>query len=602
MSALVMALAAVYGQAQAQTASLKATVVTASLLEQKVEDALPSTTLITREQIERAHTSDLPTLLRQVAGVEVKQNGGRGTLASAFIRGGSSSHTLVLIDGVPVTNLNFGTAALEHLPLGNVERIEVVRGTVSSLYGSSALGGVIQIFTREGSQKPYANVDVQIGPRGFNQQQAGAGLLTSTGTYFSLNTEFISDRGFNATNQSQIAGTNPDSDGYKRKAYSFGISQKFDNGKVGLTVRESRGATEYDSQFGPSTQADISKYVEKGYTLSAQYKLRPDLTVDAAAVQSKDLLNADVTQVPYYVNSSSTGERVGLKWELAKGQTLTGGYEDIRSTIESDTNYTRKSLTHKSTRMGYQGQWNAHQVQFNVRHDDYQAWDKASTYYAGYGYQFADAWRVAASKATGFKVPTFNDLYSPFGGNANLRPERVDTREINLQYASNQHSVRATYFDSRYTDLIGNDAFFNRINVDKARNKGVELTYTGKFGATQVQAGLTVQNPKDDSNGKQLASRSKQLANIGLVHEFGAWSFGPSVKYASARYDDAANTAAKQMGGYTVIDFSGRYAINKELSAYARIENLADKSYQTVYGYNQPKRGLYLGLNWQPKL
>ena len=164
-AALSLALAAASSCAFAQP-PLQEITVTSSRIEQRVQDALPATTLITRADIERAQTPDLPTLLRRVAGIEIAQNGGPGTVASAFIRGAESRHTLVLIDGVPVNNLNFSTAALEHLPLADVERIEIVRGNVSSLYGSAALGGVIQIFTRQAGSTPQAGVTLQGGSRG----------------------------------------------------------------------------------------------------------------------------------------------------------------------------------------------------------------------------------------------------------------------------------------------------------------------------------------------------------------------------------------------------------------------------------------------------
>jgi vitamin B12 transporter len=157
-------------------------IVSASRTEQRIGDALPSTTLITRDEIERSQSVDLPSLLRRVAGVEIAQNGGRGTAASAFIRGAESRHTLVLIDGVPVNNLNFGTAAIEHLSLVDVERIEIVRGNVSSLYGSAALGGVIQIFTREASRTPQASVTAQAGSRGLAQLTASGAVRLDSGT------------------------------------------------------------------------------------------------------------------------------------------------------------------------------------------------------------------------------------------------------------------------------------------------------------------------------------------------------------------------------------------------------------------------------------
>jgi vitamin B12 transporter len=352
------------GGALAQ-ATLKETVVTASRTEQAVQDALPSTTLITRADIERAQTPDLPTLLRRVAGIEITQNGGQGTLASAFIRGAESRHTLVLVDGVPVNNLNFGLPSLEHLPLANVERIEVVRGNVSALYGSAALGGVIQIFTREGAGAPQASASLQAGSRGLLQASAGGSVKLDSGTRLSANVESLGDKGFNALNQTQVPGTNPDRDGYTRRALSAGVSQDVGPGSVNLRLRDARGTTQYDSAFGPATQADESKYTETGAVLDGKFRLAPALDLQAALTTSADKLDARVTAFPYFVNSRSNGASLGLQWKPAAGKTVTAGLESTRQRIESNTVYKSASRTQNSLRLGYSGFYGAqgqHQV------------------------------------------------------------------------------------------------------------------------------------------------------------------------------------------------------------------------------------------------
>jgi vitamin B12 transporter len=587
--------------AQAQTAGTEAklpeTVVTASRIEQRVQDALPATTLITRADIERAQTADLPTLLRQVTGIEITQNGGSGTVSSAFIRGAESRHTLVLIDGVPVNNLNFSTAALEHLPLSNVERVEIVRGNVSSLYGSAALGGVIQIFTREAGDQPFAAATLQAGSRGFVQAQIGGGMKTSSGTRLSFTAENLNDNGFNATNQSKLPLTNPDTDGYSRRAMSVGVSQDIAIGKIGLTVREATGVAAYDSQYGPATQADESKFTEQGAALTGQFRLATNLVLDAALTNTADRLRADVTAYPYFINSFSDAVTTGLRWNFAKGQTMTAGIESTRQRLESDTVYNATSRQLDSARLGYQGEVERHQVQLNVRQDKYSDFGTASTWFAGYGFRFAQNWRVNGSSSTGFNAPTFNDLYYPYGGNPNLRPEQVSSSELGLQYATEVHDARAVWFSNRFTDLIGNDASYNRVNINQARNDGLELSYRGKYGATNVRAGMTLQNPVDLATSKRLARRADTLANVGITRDVGRWSYGANLRYVGER-PDGANTLA----AYSVLDLTVSHAVNREVKLFGRIENLLDARYETVYGYNQPGFGVFVGLTWQPNV
>lgn len=599
----VCTLTATLGTAQAQTAALEPVVVSASRTEQRVQDALPSTTLITRAEIDTAQVSDLPSLLRRVGGLEIAQNGGLGTLASVFIRGAESRHTLLLIDGVPVNNLNFGTAALEQLPLDNVERIEVVRGNVSSLYGSSAVGGVIQIFTRQGGATPRLGLSAQVGAHGHRRFNAEASTRFGPGTRLSATLESIDTDGFNAINQSERPGTNPDRDGYARRAASLSLTQELgvlgggaQSSSVGLRLREARGTTQYDSQFGPATQADEARFAERGAVLQANFLLGGGVSVNAAATRSSDHLNADVTAYPYFVNSRSTGAQLGVEWQFARGQRVTGGVESTRQRIESDTVYVQSSRTQDSVRLGYQADTAQHQVQLNVRQDKYSDFGSASTYFAGYAWRITPNWRLNASSSTGFNAPTFNDLYYPWGGNAALRAERVKSAELGLQYAAAGQEVRAVLFHNRFRDLIGNDANYVRVNVDAARNQGLELSYSGTVGNTRVRASATSQDPVDLSTGQRLARRAAALANVGIGRDYGVWSLDADLRYSGSRPD-----GAKTLASYAVLNLGAQYAISRDLKASLRVENLLDRQYETAYGYRQSGRALFAGLSWQPR-
>ncbi len=525
-------------------------VITANRTEQRVQDALPATTLITRVDIERAQTPDLPTLLRQVTGLEVAQNGPAGTVSGTFIRGAESRHTLVLIDGVPVNNLNFGTASLEHLPLADVERIEIVRGNVSSLYGSAALGGVIQIFTREGGRTPQASVTTQAGSRGLAQLTASGGVRLASGTRLHASVEALKDGGFNATRQEELPGTNPDRDGYRRHAGSLAVTQELggDN-TVGLRLRDAQGTSQYDSQFGPASQADESKFAERGAVLEGRFRIATGLRLNA---------------------------------------TLTSA---------SDTVYAQSSRTQDSARLGYAGDIGPHQLQLNLRQDRYSDFGTADTWLAGYGYHVTNAWRVSASASTGFNAPTFNDLYYPFGGNPALRPERLKSAELGIQYAVAAQEVRATLFENRFTDLFGFDAGFNRINIGHARIRGLELAYSGRIGNTGVNAGYTRQDPINQDTGARLARRATTLANLALTRDYGPWQFTAKARYAGSRPD-----ASKTLAAYTVADLTGSYTISREVKVFGRVENLFARDYETVYGYRQPGRGAFVGLSWQPRI
>jgi vitamin B12 transporter len=574
-------------------------VISASRTEQRIQDALPATTLITRADIDRAQAVDLPSLIRNVTGIEIVQNGGVGTVSSAFIRGAESRHTLVLVDGIPINNLNFSAAALEHIPLVNVERIEVVRGNVSSLYGSNALGGVIQIFTRDAGTSPWTSLTAQVGSRGLVDVSGSTGVKKESGLALTASAQTLHSQGFNAINQKELTGTNPDRDGYSRRVLSAGVSQDLSQlGRIGLKLSESKGVTEYDSQFGPATQTDKSNFALTNASLYGQFKLASDLQLDANMGQTSDSLDASVTAYPYRIKSSSQNSSLGLTWRALQGHIVTAGYETTTQRLDSDTVYKKTERTLNASRLGYLINQGDHLLQINLRQDDYSDFGMATTGLFGYGYRLTPALRVSANTSTGFMAPTFNDLYYPYGGNPNLRPEHLRSNEIAAQYASGAHDLRVTYFDNQFTDLIGNNSSYVRTNIAKAQNKGVELIYIGKFANSTINAGFTSQDPLNSITQKQLDRRAKTIANFGLNQDLGAWSVGAQTRYSSER-PDAAQT--KTLGAYFVSDLTASYQWSRDLKLIGRINNVFDRKFETAYGYNQVRRGVFAGLNWQMK-
>lgn len=571
-------------------------VVSASRSEQLLRDALPATTLISRADIERLQALDVPSVLRQVAGVEVVQSGGSGTQSSVFVRGAESRHTLVLIDGMPVNNLNFSTVSLEHLPLANVERIEIVRGNVSSLYGSSALGGVIQIFTRRAAGAADLNVTVQAGSRGFIHGQAAGTVQLAPGTRAMVVLESLADEGFNATDNIKRPGTNPDLDGYQRRSASLALQQEVGRGALALNVRESRSDARYDSEFGPATQADASISVLRGAGLTVNYPLADSLWLDAGWTTASDRLNAEVTAYPYFVNSTTDTTALGLGWKPASGHAVTAGLESTRQGIESNTRYRQSGRQLDSSRMGYQGELGNHQLQVNARQDRYTDFGSATTWYGGYAYRLSDAWRIHASTSTGFAAPTFNDLYYPFGGNAALRPEQLRSREAGVQYATRQAETRMVWFQNQYADLIGNDSSFTRVNISRARNEGVELSFRGNLGPSQVQASLTSQDPVNEATGQRLSRRAAVLGQLGVSTRTGAWTWGANLRHQGDRTD-----GNKALAAYSVLDLKASRGVGGGWTVFGRIDNLLDARYETVYGYAQPPLGVFLGATWQSR-
>jgi vitamin B12 transporter len=250
---------------------------------------------------------------------------------------------------------------------------------------------------------------------------------------------------------------------------------------------------------------------------------------------------------------------------------------------------------------GYVGEYGAQQVQFNLRQDRYSDFGTANTGLLGYGWSFAGNWRATASISNAFKAPTFNDLYYPGYSNPNLRPERAQNQEIGLHYAAAGQSVNAIYFDNRIRDLIASDSTFTTvINVNQARIDGQELSYAGEFGDTHLKANATWQNPRDTTTGQVLLRRAKQFANLAVTQHIGAWEAGGEWQYSGARQDGDINTFAPvTLPSYQVFNLNARYQVEKDISVSARIDNLFNRDYMLVHGYNTSGRTLFVGLNYQ---
>lgn len=596
------------------TASLPETVVSASLIEQKIEDAIPTTVLIQRQDIERSSAVDLPTLLRQFAGIEVSQNGGLGTNASAFIRGAESRHTLVLLDGIPINNLNFNTTPLEAIPLFGIERIEIVRGNVSALYGSSAMGGVIQIVTRSDAPKDWAQARVEAGTNQTGALSAATGKILDNGLQLQAGWERMRTSGFNAIRQEQRSGTNPDRDGALREVAHAQISQRKDQLNWRFAVSETRLKSQYDSEFGPATQADESKYNLRNAYLSGEYDRDANSQIQWGWGHYTDRLNAFMTSDPYAVNNQKDQVRLGWRQRLSAQHTLTAGYEKTWDRIDSPTTaYTKNTRQSQGLRAGYHFNGESHVLQLNVRQDAVQGYDDKRSYYVGYQYFILPTLRLLASQSTGFLTPTFNDLYYPattydpspgysgcfqcYGGNVNLKPETSRSNEAGVQWGDERQHLRAVVFRNKYTNLIADnpDEPYNRINIGSASNQGRELTYRRVLPDGAVRLTWLSQNPVDDTSGTRLVKRAKNAIWAGYSHQMNQWQLETSYRYTSERMDRYRG-ADQSLAAYSVWDVSLSRPINKNVLWYGRIDNLTNKDYSLSYGYRTLGRSVLTGL------
>ena len=577
-------------------------VITASRVPQPRSQTLQPVTVITAEDIAQSGQQTLVEVLQALGGVEIVSNGGFGQPSGVFMRGANTGHTLVLVDGMRIGSATTGTTALENIPLAQIERIEVVPGQLSSLYGSDAIGGVIQVFTKGAKDAPATSANAGVGTYG--TRSLGAGIRRTLGaTDLSLNVGYFDTKGFDATKPSIPFGHNPDRDGYRNESVSAKLAHHLAQGhELGLTVFQSDGKTHFDS--GPTTD-DVNHQTLTAYSL---YSSNQVTNAWKSLVRLAE--GTDDSRVMGAFPGFFTTRQPQVTWQndiLIGPGTAIAGVEYLAQHVASDTPYAQTYRNVKSVFTGYTGHYGSHYWQANVREDNNSQFGNHSTGLLGYAYALTSALRVRIGAGTAFKAPTFNDLYFPGFSNPNLHPERSHSREAGLNYQVGAHRFSATYFDNHVTDLIifvvTDPITFTGMpqNVNRAHIKGTELAYEAFIGALHVKAQATFQDPVDETSGKLLPRRARQHGTLAVSRGAGAWRFGGEVVASGARFDLPGEDPSTRMHGYALLNLTASYALNRALSLRARWNNVFNREYELAQNFNTPGSNLFLGLQYQPQ-
>ena len=611
-AALPLALAAAFpsfGQTK-DPLQLQEMVITASRNSQLLGAAMPHTTVISREDIERSQAPDLVTLLAREAGLQRTQNGGIGTVSSVFLRGAPSLQTLILIDGVPQNKQDAsGAVSLEHVMLDHVERVEIVRGNVSAIYGSGAIGGVIQIFTKVGNREPSVALSLELGPRA-SRKLAGSVSATLGNTVISADVARLTTDGFSAIDAGQQVNANPDADGYKNTTGNLALTHRLSRDhSFGVKLMHATGDSSYDNAFGAPVDSQTSTTRVNQATVFSDntwgnWRSRVSLSeqsdkshsLDNGAYGSEDGFTTKATLLNW-VNTVALGDQwratVGLELQRQRVQTSSSVYMPYD-----------KERNARAVFAGLEGKLGRGELQLNVRHDNVGG-RQETTGYLGYGYPVTEAFKLIASSSTAFNAAPLGYLFAPGYGNPLLRPERARSAELGMQYQRDAHLLRATYFDTRIRDQF--DYSYPRFeNIGRTSNSGIELSYQGRVGTADLRASLTQQDPVDEMTGQALSRRARTMASLGLSQAIGAWRVGADLRYSGERPDayfdmNTFSSVKTTLAAYTVLDVSLSYRVSPELMLKARLDNVSDQKYQTVFGYNQQPRSLYMGFTWTPR-
>ncbi len=525
------AFASLASQAQSDPQTI---VVTAARVEQALPDVLPSTRVISRREIEAAQPADLPALLRQLTSIDVAQTGPLGSQTSLFLRGADSRQVLVLVDGVPFARADFGTASWQYLPVDQIERIEIVRGNHSSVYGAQAVGGVVQIVTRRALAPQFS---VGLGTQGTRQASAAAGTALGTGETATRVSASLSGRrtdGYSARDAAVDPSANPDRDAARQSGASARLEQGWAAGhRTHLALSSSRTQSRYDG-YAASLDDVLNTRVQT-MALTSQHALARDWTLNAEAGQTSEYFE-DPTGFTPEADNRVRNVALTLGWKPAPLHDLQLGAESRRDRY-SEPSAAAQTRTIDSVRLGWQGDFGtALQVQAHARHDRSSAFGSASTGLLALGYRLAPGWKASLQASTGFSAPSFLDEL--FAAPAtSLKPERSRQAEAALQWRDGAASVRAALFVQRQRDRIGYDACFNAVNIARAKNQGLELMAQLPLGPGALNAELTVQDPRDATSDTPLKRRAKQSLALGWQGDVAGFSWRGAVRHTGHSLD-----------------------------------------------------------------
>jgi vitamin B12 transporter len=591
--------------AQAGPATLDRIVVTATRTAQTEDATLAPVTVITRAEIELLQPASLQDLLNDTPGMAISNQGGPGKISAMFLRGTNANQVLVLVDGIRVGSATSGTTPVQHIPVDQIQRIEIVRGPFSSLYGSEAIGGVIQIFLRHapGTFTPNASV----GRGSYRHWNASSGFSAADNKgWISVQATHDQTKGINAcrVGAAEAFGgcfaDQPDRDGFHDNALTIHGAYQFNaQWSADALAMRTQGTNKYDGSFSDSD--DYSTQVVGGQLhFRPNDKLSLSLRVGSSSDFDEDFL-ADT-----YVDHFDTRRTLGsLQGDVALGGgLLSAGMDWQREAVASDYTFTEDSRTNRGVFAQWQRSFGAQSLQANVRHDDNSQFGGKSTGSFLWGWSFAKDLRVTASWGTAFRAPTFNDLYYPGFSNPDLRPESSRNVEVGLRGTPDWGHWSLSVYRNDIHDMISWDAALNLPNnIDRARITGLEGVVGGKLSGWDVRATATLMNARNDAaggfnNGNELPRRPRQSARFDADRSFGRFSLGASWYLASRTYDDIGNQ--HPLGGYALTNLRAGWTFNADWTVQLALNNVFDKDYETAWFYNQPGRNVMLTLSWRP--
>ncbi|MCP4270833.1 MAG: TonB-dependent receptor [Gammaproteobacteria bacterium] len=572
-------------------------IVTANRLEQNIQDTLTDIAIIEREDIERLQPQSFTDLLVNIAGLDITQKGGPGQDASIFSRGTNPNQLLILIDGVSVGSATLGGKSVATIAVSQIERVEIVKGPRAALWGSDAIGGVIQIFTRR-YQSGEHRLALTTGSNSTRDIDVSAGFgsenNTNTISYSHKETD-----GFDAHIDTQTDDDGHENDSLAiRGDYLLGTAN---TGTLDWVAQLDKGETEFDSTWGGNILAYNNylwniRYSQQLAGWNNQLSVSNSRDKSYSFGNGVEKVNADNFETRKQQYKFLTQNNI------SDALTIAGGLEWIKDDVShSTTEYKNEKRSTKSVHINTNYNKDNLLAEFAIRYDDVENVASDTTFNLGVGYRFSEQHQLSLNIAEGFKAPSFNDLYYPWGGNEDLKFETSENIEIVYKTFFDQNQLVMTIYDSKVDNLIqwipDNDDVWSPQNIGQAEISGVDASFTVYQGDLTHKLMLSHTNTKDAVTGVQLMLRAKKHFGYEITYSGDSVSVFSQIQYVGKRPDtDFLTYMPTMLDGYVQTNIGINYSFKENWQLNLKINDAFDKAATLVSGYNAAGRELYLTL------
>ncbi|MFJ7885851.1 TonB-dependent receptor domain-containing protein [Pseudomonas sp. NPDC096917] len=579
-------------------------------------DSSSASTVFTRDDIDRLQPTSLTDLLSRVPGVQVARTGGRGSLPGIYVRGTKSAQSLVLVDGQRMANATSADSNLQYLNIDQIERVEVLRGSRSVIYGSDAIGGVIQIFTRRGAdQPPQLRLHSAVGSYGSTENSLGVSGGDEQ-TRYNLSASLEDTAGINRTHESFPSDN--DHDAYRNKSLSLNLSHALnDDLEVGLSAIKNTGKTEFDNSFGrwdpatmtvsgqqPYSDFDISSV---GSFIDAQLTERWNSRLELGHSENREKTRDKLSDEIYSFNTY----RDSLNWQnsltLNEQNNLILGADAYEDRVRSSTVFDEDSRWNRAAFIQHRFHGDHFSTEIGLRYDQNQQFGNHKTWSASLTLPLNRDNDVLLSYSEGFRAPTFNDLYYPNYSNPNLKPESSKTYEMQWRsQLSDTSRLETSLYRTDIRDAMVADADFIPQNIGAARITGFESALRQEWFGWQSSLGVAMIDPRDRDTGHTLSRRARRTLSLDLDRQWDQFGVGATWQAVSGSFNDEDNK--QPIGGYGLLGVRGNWKASSEVRLDVKVDNLLDKTFTralysydgTYYGYREERRSVQLAVTWTP--